>query len=100
MILAGIVALGAAVLFALASVLQQRAASEVSDADAHGTGLIRKLVRRPLWLAGTATDTLGYVAQAAALGLGSLVLVQPLLATYLLFALPLGAWMAKRRLGR
>ncbi|MGE0027879.1 MAG: DMT family transporter, partial [Thermoleophilia bacterium] len=77
-----------------------RAASVVCDADAHGTGLIRKLVRRPLGLAGTATDTLGYVAQAAALGLGSLVLVQPLLATYLLFALPLGAWMAKRRLGR
>ncbi len=100
MILAGVVALVAAVLFALASVLQQRAASEVSDAEAHGTGLIRKLVRRPLWLAGTTTDTLGYVAQAAALGLGSLVLVQPLLATSLLFALPLGAWMARRRLAR
>ena len=59
-----------------------------------------RLVRRPIWLAGTAGDTLGYVAQAAALGLGSLVLVQPLLATSLLFALPLGAWWAGRRLRR
>jgi drug/metabolite transporter (DMT)-like permease len=100
MIVAGIVAVVAALLFALASVLQQRAASEVSDADARGTGLIRRLLRRPLWLAGTASDTLGYVAQAAALGVGSLVLVQPLLATSLLFALPLGAWVAGRRLAR
>ena len=55
---------------------------------------------RPIWLAGTAGDTLGYVAQAIALALGSLVLVQPLLATSLLFALPLGAWWAGRRLRR
>jgi drug/metabolite transporter (DMT)-like permease len=42
----------------------------------------------------------GYVAQAAALGVGSLVLVQPLLVTTLLFALPLGARSAHRRLSR
>jgi drug/metabolite transporter (DMT)-like permease len=80
--------------------MQQRAASEVPDDESLGLGLVRRLVRRPIWLAGTAGDTLGYVAQAAALGLGSLVLVQPLLATSLLFALPLGAWWAGRRLRR
>ena len=56
--------------------------------------------RRPVWLIGMAADGLGYVAQAIALALGSLVLVQPLLATSLLFALPLGAWWGKRRLHR
>jgi drug/metabolite transporter (DMT)-like permease len=94
------VALLSAVLFAVGSVLQQRAASEVPDEDSLGLGLVTRLVRRPIWLAGTAGDTLGYVAQAAALGLGSLALVQPLLATSLLFALPLGAWWAHRRLSR
>jgi drug/metabolite transporter (DMT)-like permease len=58
------------------------------------------LVRRPLWWVGTLADVGGYVAQAAALGLGSLLLVQPLLVTGLLFALPLGARWAGRSLGR
>ena len=99
-LLAVIVALVSAALFAVGSVLQQRAATDVPDDEALGMGLVTRLVRRPIWLAGTAGDTLGYVAQAAALGLGSLVLVQPLLATSLLFALPLGAWWAGRRLRR
>ena len=98
--LAVMVALLSAALFAVGSVLQQRAATDVPDEDALGLGLVTRLVRRPIWLAGTAGDTLGYVAQAIALALGSLVLVQPLLATSLLFALPLGAWWAGRRLRR
>jgi len=94
------VALLSALLFAVGFVMQQRAASEVPDDESLGFGLVRRLVRRPIWLIGTGADSLGYVAQAVALGLGSLVLVQPLLATSLLFALPLGAWWAKRRLRR
>jgi drug/metabolite transporter (DMT)-like permease len=81
-------------------VLQQRAASEVPDAESLGGGLVRRLVRRPMWLAGVGADTGAYVVQAVALGLGSLVLVQPLLVTSLLFALPLGAIWAGRRLRR
>lgn len=95
-----LVALLAAALFALGSVLQQRAAQDVPDDEALGVGLVTRLIRRPIWLAGTAGEILGYVAQAIALALGSLVLVQPLLATSLLFALPLGAWWAGRRLRR
>jgi drug/metabolite transporter (DMT)-like permease len=92
------VSLLAALLFAIGFVMQQREAAEVPDEDALGIGLITRLIRRPVWLIGSAADGLGYVAQAIALALGSLVLVQPLLATALLFALPLGAWWAKRRL--
>lgn len=94
------VSLVAALLFAVGFVMQQREAAEVPDEDALGIGLITRLIRRPVWLIGTAADGLGYVAQAIALAFGSLVLVQPLLATSLLFALPLGAWWAKRRLRR
>lgn len=42
----------------------------------------------------------GYLVQAAALGFRSLLLVQPLLVTALLFALPLGAAWAGRTLTR
>lgn len=99
-VIAIIVSLVAALLFAVGFVMQQREAAEVPDEDALGIGLITRLIRRPVWLIGTAADGLGYVAQAIALAFGSLVLVQPLLATSLLFALPLGAWWAKRRLHR
>jgi drug/metabolite transporter (DMT)-like permease len=79
-------------------VLQQRAASEVPDDESPRGGLMRRLVRRPMWLAGVGADTAGFGVQAAALGLGSLVLVQPLLVTSLLFALPIGAVWGGRRL--
>ncbi len=70
----------------------------MSDERARGLGLIGVLLRRPLWWVGTFGDLGGFVAQAAALGVGSLLLVQPLLVTTLLFALPLAAWWAGRRL--
>ena len=98
--IAVVISLVAALLFAVGFVMQQREAAEVPDEDALGLGLITRLIRRPVWLIGGAADGLGYVAQAIALAFGSLVLVQPLLASSLLFALPLGAWWAKRRLKR
>ena len=67
---------------------------------AGGLGLVSALARQPLWWAGSAADVAGYAAQAAALGLGSLLLVQPLLVTSLLFALPLGARWSGRTLRR
>jgi drug/metabolite transporter (DMT)-like permease len=76
-----VLALTAALLFALGSALQRRIAVE-------GASLLR-LVRRPPWLAGIAADAAGYAAQAAALAVGRLAVVQPLLASSLVFALPL-----------
>ncbi len=92
-------ALLAAGLFALASAVQQRTAA-VPDGPGGSLRLVGALARSPRWWAGTLADTGGYVAQAAALALGSLLLVQPLLVTTVLFALPLGARWAGRRLGR
>jgi drug/metabolite transporter (DMT)-like permease len=95
-----VLALGAALLFAVASVLQQRAASEAPEGTSMRIGLMLHLLRRPLWLAGYAADWGGFGLQALALGVGSLLVVQPLLVTGLLFALPIGAAWAGRRLSR
>jgi drug/metabolite transporter (DMT)-like permease len=89
-------ALVAALLFACASVAQQSAASAVPE-DA---GLMTSLVRSPRWWAGVAGDGGGYIMQAVALALGSVLVVQPLLVTALLFALPLSAKFSGYRLNR
>src|SRR5919204_4385182 len=93
-------ALAAALLFALGTVLQQRVASTASDEEAASAGFLLRLARRPEWLAGIATDGGGFVCQAGALAAGRLVVVQPVLATTLVFALPIGAWMDRRRVSR
>jgi drug/metabolite transporter (DMT)-like permease len=98
--LAAGLALLAAALLAVATVAQQRVAAAVPDDSARGLGLLRVLVRRRMWWYGLLGDGGGYVAQAAALGVGSVLLVQPLLVTTLLFALPLAARWAGRRPGR
>jgi len=97
-------ALGAALAYAAASVLQQREAQADPGADGGAVGggirLVLRLVRRPLWLAGLGADAAGYVLQALALGVGELLVVQPALTGGILFALPAGAWWAGRRLSR
>jgi hypothetical protein len=87
----------AALLFAIAAVAQQHEAAATED---RGARLFLALVKSPRWWAGTVSDNVGYLVQAAALGVGSLLLVQPLLVTMLLFALPLGARYAGRRVTR
>lgn len=94
--LAALLALLAAAVFALGTVLQARAAALVPDTQALRVGLVLTLLRQPWWLAGIGAGTAGYVLQAAALGVGSVVLVQPILTVTLLFALPLQARFAGR----
>jgi drug/metabolite transporter (DMT)-like permease len=91
-------ALLAAVLFAFGTVLQQRVAASASDEEAARAGFLLSLARRPVWLAGIACDAGGLVCQAAALAVGRLVVVQPILASYLMFTLPIGAWLEHRRI--
>lgn len=62
--------------------------------------LARRLVHTRVWLAGWVTDLSGFVVQAAALTFGSVALVQPLLVTELLFALPLATAWSRRMPGR
>lgn len=55
-------------------------------------------IRRPKWWAGSALAVSGYGLQLAALGFGSVLLVQPLLVLSLPFSLFLGARLYNRRL--
>jgi drug/metabolite transporter (DMT)-like permease len=53
-----------------------------------------------VWLVGTLALLAGYVAQAAALDRGRLVVIQPLLVTTVVFALPLGYLLTGQHVGR
>jgi drug/metabolite transporter (DMT)-like permease len=95
-----LLALAAALLFSLGTVLQQQVAETASEEEARGAGFLLRLARRPRWLAGIAADALGFVAQAAALAAGRIVVVQPLLATSVVFSLPLGARLEHKPVSR
>jgi len=96
-----VLALLAALLFALGSVLQQKAGLDAPDASSGSSpGLILRMARKPVWLAGIAADALGFVGQAVALTIGRLAVVQPLLATSMIFALPLGRRLTAQRITR
>lgn len=96
--LAVICALGASLLYALASVLQHRGAVGQPADQSLKLGLLVRLARHPAWVTGLVCDGGGYVLQFVALGHGPIVIVQLLLVSGLLFALPLGAAWAGRRL--
>jgi drug/metabolite transporter (DMT)-like permease len=93
-------ALGAALLYATASVLQQRTAAGAPPEQSLRLGLLTKLLRDPVWLLGIVADIAGFGLQFAALATGTLVLVQPLLVVGLLFALPIGARVNGTRMAR
>lgn len=99
MLVAVLAALAAGACFALAGVLQQRAAVRLPDHDALSFRLLRTLARRPMWRAGIALAFAAYGFQALALAFGPLSLVQPLIISELLFAIPLSARLRRRPLG-
>ncbi len=92
-----LLALAAAVTSALGIVIRQRATLEIPQDEGVSTTMFKKLLRNRLWWAGTAVAASGYGFQALALTWGSLILVAPLLVSALLFALPMSARMAHRR---
>jgi len=90
----------AAGFLAVGIVVRQRATLDVPAEDGVSSVMFLTLIRRPLWWAGTAAAVAGFVFQALALANGSLMLVQPILVSALLFALPLSARLAHRRVTR
>lgn len=93
-----LLSLGAAVLYALTSVLQQSAAETVGAERSLRPGLLADLVRRPRWLLGGAAEIGAVFLQFLALRRGSLLLVQTVLVAGLLFAIPMAAALRRRRL--
>ncbi|MGV0716806.1 DMT family transporter [Mycolicibacterium sp. XJ662] len=98
--LAALLAIGAAVFVAIGDVIHQRQAHQVTDEPVGHAALFMRLLRDRRWWLGSLVAAAGFGLQAAALGLGSVLLVQALLVTSLLFALPLSARLAHRRVTR
>jgi len=94
--MAAFLALVAAVCFALAAALQQRGQFTLAQAGAAVTGPagLLRLALVPVWLLGTLVLLGGYATQGAALDRGPLVVIQPLLVTTIVWALPLGYWLS------
>jgi drug/metabolite transporter (DMT)-like permease len=92
-------ALVAACLFALAATLQQKGALDLGVSPESLRSLVR-LGRSRWWFVGTVALLVGYVVQAVALDHGRLAIIQPLLVTTVVFALPLGYLITQQDVGR
>lgn len=91
-----VLALTAAFLDALSNVLEIAEAEQISDELALKPRLITTLARRRNWVIGFFCDAGGFFAMAAALGLGSVAFVQPILALALLISMVFGSWLQHR----
>jgi drug/metabolite transporter (DMT)-like permease len=95
-LLAVVFALLAALCAAVGMVVRQRAIQDQARRESSGDAVVTSWVGRPLWWAGTVAAFAGYAFQAVALSYGSLLLVQPLVVSSLLFVLPLGARFSRQ----
>ena len=87
-------------MYALGTVLQQKGGMQEPRGSELAAGFMARLMRRPLWLAGVVIELVGFAMQAVALGLGRLIVVQPIQVVSVVFALPLGARLTGQRVGR
>ena len=98
--MAGTLALIAAFLFALAAALQQKGALNLPTISLADPKSFVRLLGEKMWLLGTLALLTGYLFQASALDRGRLSIIQPLLVTTVVFALPLGYFLTKQHVGR
>jgi len=96
---AATLALLAAVCFALAATLWQKAALGLSGVSFRQPKSILLLLTRWVWLLGLAAQIVGVVLQAAALDRGRVSIIQPLLVTTVIWALPLGYFLTRQTIG-
>ncbi|OBI06555.1 DMT family transporter [Mycobacterium scrofulaceum] len=94
--IAVLLALASALCVAIGDVLQQRAAHCIEDRTAGHVELFASLLRNRRWWCGAVLLAASVGLQAAALGQGSVLLVQALLMCSLLFALPIDARLYHR----
>ena len=95
-----LLAFGAAFLFALGTVLQQKGTQRESADSSLRADFLARLARQPVWLAGVVIVIVGFGLQALALSLGRLIVVQPIQTTSVVFALPLGVWLTAQVVSR
>jgi drug/metabolite transporter (DMT)-like permease len=88
-------AIGAGLFLAASGILQQREASKRPE---RGAALVWHLARNRLWCLGVGTAVVSYGLQAIALSFGPLALVQPLIVSELVFAVPISVRLRGLRL--
>jgi drug/metabolite transporter (DMT)-like permease len=98
--IAALLALIAALISGVGDVVRQRSAQEITHEEVGHVELLRMSLRDARWWLGGVAAVVSAALQAMALGLGSVVLVQALQVTSLLFALPVYAWLTKQGLTR
>lgn len=89
-------AIGAALVFGIASVADQRSTKRVQRRQALSPRIFLDLARQPLWLASMGGTVLGFALQVLALRFGPLALVEPLLVCDLIFAVLINSFLRKR----
>ena len=100
MLISAVAAIAAGMALAATGVLQQRAASSRPTDEQFSLPMLARLARNKIWLAGLGAAVLSYGFQAVALTFGPLALVQPLVVSELLFAVPISAKLRGIHLGR
>ncbi|ELS51938.1 DMT family transporter [Streptomyces viridochromogenes] len=95
-----LLAMSAACCLGLGFVLQQNAAQRAPLNDFLSPRILLDLMKVPRWLGGIGLMVVGMALGAMALGQGEISLVEPLLATNLLFALMFSRRQTKQPLGR
>ena len=93
-------ALATALFYAVSNVLELLEAEKVPDEFSMRPGLVLRLMKRPRWLFGLLSDFGGYICHAAALGLATVVFVEPILATGILMSLFIGSRFVHRPVRR
>jgi drug/metabolite transporter (DMT)-like permease len=93
--IAAILAVLAAIFFALAATLWQRASMAMGIEPGESKAFAR-LLANPIWLLGLAAQVFGVVLQAAALDRGRVAIIQPLLVTTIIWAMPLGYFLTNQ----
>jgi hypothetical protein len=91
-----VTALASALVLGLSSVADQRSTKQVQTRRALSPRIIVDLVRQPLWLTAVGANLAGFALQVVALDVGSLALVQPIVACDLMFAVLIGRYVWRR----
>jgi drug/metabolite transporter (DMT)-like permease len=88
--------LGAAMVFGVSSVAEQRGAKRVKQRRALSPRILLDLVRQPLWDTAIAATLVGFALQVVALRFGPLALVEPILVCDLIFAVLISSYLRGR----
>jgi hypothetical protein len=89
-------ALACAATYAISTSVQHHAAEDAPDAAHSAIKLLAHLVQKPLWLLGQVLATLAFALHAFALHSGPLALVQPIVVSGIVFAVPARAALSQQ----